>query len=343
MKKPPYSPPYQITPEIVRLIARIGEALGRLPVEHPSEIAPMLRRGNRLRTIQASLAIENNTLTLDQVTAIVDGRRVLGHPREIQEVKNAFRVYEMLEDLDPHSETDLLKAHSVLMASLVDEAGCYRSGGVGVMQGTTVVHMAPPASRVPVLMGDLFDWLKTTDAHPLIASSVFHYEFEFIHPFADGNGRMGRFWQTLILSRWRPILAWLPVETVIRNRQEGYYKVLGASDEAGDASPFIEFMLSALLESLMETDQVSDQVSDQVKQLLRIFDRDPLSASELMQRLHLSHRPTFRKNYLQPAMEASLLEMTIPDKSNSRLQKYRVTRRGAELIKKIKPSWRKTF
>lgn len=180
---------------------------------------------------------------------------MLGHPREIQEVKNAFRVYEMLED------------------------------------------------------------------------------FEFIHPFADGNGRMGRFWQTLILSRWRPILAWLPVETVIRNRQEAYYQVLGASDQAADASPFIEFMLASLLEALKETDQVSDQV----KQLLRIFDRDPLSASELMRRLRLSHRPTFRKNYLQPAMGAGLIEMTIPDKPNSRLQKYRITRRGAELVKKIKP------
>ena len=325
-----------ITPDIVRLISEISEILGGLSAANPPEIAPMLRRSNRLRSIQASLAIENNTLTIEQVTAIVDGRRVLGHPREIKEVKNAFAVYEMLENLSPFSEKDLLKAHGMLMAALVDEVGCYRSGGVGIMKGKAVVHIAPPASRVPVLMRDLFDWLKNTDAHPLIASSVFHYEFEFIHPFADGNGRMGRFWQTLILSRWRPMLAWLPVETVIRNRQEAYYQVLGQSDQQADSTAFIQFMLNAVLESLretIETDPVGDQVSDPVKRLLQLFDKYPLSASELMQRLHLSHRPTFRKNYLHPASAAGLIEMTIPDKPNSRLQKYRITPRGMGLIK----------
>lgn len=331
-----YIPPFTITPEIVRLISEISESLGGFSVTNPSELAPLLRRGNRLRSIQASLAIENNTLTLEQVTAIINGKRVLGHPREIQEVKNTFATYEMLEKLNPLSIKDLLKAHEILMAALVDESGRFRSGGVGIMKGREVVHIAPPPARVSALMHDLFAWIKDTDVHPLIASSVFHYEFEFIHPFSDGNGRMGRLWQTLILRRWRPILAYLPVETVIRNRQEKYYHVLGRSDQQADSTAFVEFMLNAILESLRETiksDQDSDHDSDQVKKLLKIFDRNPLSASDLMQKIDLSHRPTFRKNYLNPAINKGLIEMTIPDKPNSRLQKYRITPKGIAFVK----------
>lgn len=296
----------------------------------------MLRRGNRLRSIQASLAIENNTLSLEQVTAIINGKRVLGHPREIKEVQNAFAIYDIIEKLDPFSEKDLLKAHEILMSTLVAEAGRYRLGGVGIMKEKKVIHVAPPADRVHTLMNDLFAWLKDTDAHPLIASSVFHYEVEFIHPFADGNGRMGRLWQTIILSRWRPILAYLPVETVIRNRQEEYYSVLGKSDEQSDSTAFVVFMLSAVLESLREareSDQGIDQDSDQVKRLLQIFDKNSLSASSLMQKLHLSHRPTFRKNYLHPALNKGLIEMTVPDKPNSRLQKYKITPQGIAIAK----------
>lgn len=331
-----YIPPFTITPEIVRLISEISESLGGFSVTNPSELAPLLRRGNRLRSIQASLAIENNTLTLEQVTAIINGKRVLGHPREIQEVKNTFATYEMLEKLNPLSIKDLLKAHEILMAALVDESGRFRSGGVGIMKGREVVHIAPPPARVSALMHDLFAWIKDTDVHPLIASSVFHYEFEFIHPFSDGNGRMGRLWQALILRRWRPILAYLPVETVIRNRQEEYYHVLGRSDQQADSIAFVEFMLNAILKSLRETiksDQDSDHDSDQVKKLLKIFDRNPLSASDLMQKIDLSHRPTFRKNYLNPAINKGLIEMTIPDKPNSRLQKYRITPKGIAFVK----------
>jgi Fic family protein len=331
-----YIPPFTITPEIVHLISEISESLGGFSVTNPSELAPLLRRGNRLRSIQASLAIENNTLTLEQVTAIINGKRVLGHPREIQEVKNTFATYEMLEKLNPLSIKDLLKAHEILMAALVDESGRFRSGGVGIMKGREVVHIAPPPARVSALMHDLFAWIKDTDVHPLIASSVFHYEFEFIHPFSDGNGRMGRLWQALILRRWRPILAYLPVETVIRNRQEEYYHVLGRSDQQADSTAFVEFMLNAILKSLRETiksDQDSDHDSDQVKKLLKIFDRNPLSASDLMQKIDLSHRPTFRKNYLNPAINKGLIEMTIPDKPNSRLQKYRITPKGIAFVK----------
>lgn len=336
MKSIPYRPPYTITPEIVGLISKISELLGRYSAANQTGQTPMLRRGNRLRSIQASLAIENNSLTLEQVTGIIDGKRVLGHPREIQEVKNAFAVYEMIETLDPFSEKNLLKAHKVLMSALVDEVGRYRSGGVGIMKGEKVVHVAPPAKQLLLLMNNLFSWLKNTDEHPLIASSVFHYEFEFIHPFSDGNGRMGRLWQTLILSRWKPLLAFLPVETVIRNRQEEYYHVLEKSDRQADSTAFVVFMLNAILEALHETDQDSDQVSDQVKNLLRLFDKKPFSAAELLQTLGLSHRPTFRNNYLHPALDKGLIEMTVPDKPNSRLQKYRITPKGIAFVKGLR-------
>jgi len=241
-----YQPPYTITPAIVNLVAGIGETIGRYSVLAEQNLTPRLRRENRIRTIQASLAIENNTLTLEQVTAVIEGKQVLGHPREIQEVRNAFATYEAMEDWDASVEEDLLAAHELLMRGLVDETGRYRSGGVGIFRGQQLVHMAPPADRVPKLMADLLDWLENTNEHPLVASCIFHYEFEFIHPFADGNGRMGRLWQTLILRNWKPLLAYLPVETVIRDRQVDYYRVLAVADSQADATPFVEFMLGAL-------------------------------------------------------------------------------------------------
>jgi Fic family protein len=213
---------------------------------------PELRRGNRIRTIQASLAVEQNTLSVEQVTAVLEGKTVLGQPREIQEVRNAFATYEAMEQWQPHSIDDLLVAHGLLMKGLVDEPGRLRSGGTGIYQGQALVHMAPPAKQLPRLMGDLMTWLENTDAHPLIASAAFHYEFEFIHPFNDGNGRMGRLWQTLILSHWQPMLAYLPVETVIKHRQRDYYQLLGEADTLSDCSTFIEFLLQALESSLQD-------------------------------------------------------------------------------------------
>ncbi|MGR9000006.1 MAG: Fic family protein, partial [Gammaproteobacteria bacterium] len=189
---PSYEPPYTITSTILNLVSEISELIGRYTVLAEQNLTPRLRRENRIRTIQASLAIENNTLTLEQVTAVIDGKRVLGLPREIQEVRNAFAAYEGMEHWHPASETDLLSAHGLLMSTLIEQPGIYRSGGVGIFRGQQVVHMAPPAERVPYLMADLLAWLKHTEEHPLIASCLFHYELEFIHPFTDGNGRMGR-------------------------------------------------------------------------------------------------------------------------------------------------------
>lgn len=331
-----YTPPYHIIPTILNCIEQIGEALGKLRVHTSNAIVPRLRRGNRIKTIQASLEIEGNTLNLEQVTAILEGKRVLGLPREIQEVRNAFAAYEELPNWTPHSRKDLLAAHGLLMAGLADEIGRFRSGGVGIHRGRKVVHIAPPADRVPALISDLLAWLKKTNEHPLVASCVFHYEFEFIHPFQDGNGRLGRLWQTLILSRWRPVFAMLPVESIIRDRQRDYYSALGQADHAADATLFIEFMLNAILQAIEEaaqgSDQESDYQSDQVIRLLRVLRKSPRSASDIMAELGLAHRPTFRKNYLHPVLAAGLIEMIHPDTPRNRNQKYRLTARGEQLM-----------
>jgi Fic family protein len=247
-----YQPPFHLTHAMAAQIATIAELLGTWKAANSGALQPELRRGHRLRTLHASLAIEQNTLTLEQVTAVLDGRIVLGAPREIQEVRNANAAYEAMEQGRPHRLDDLLAAHRLMMQALVDDAGRLRGGGVGIYRGEALVHMAPPPSRVPALVRDLLQWLERTEAHPLVASAAFHYEFEFIHPFSDGNGRMGRLWQTLILSRWQPMLAWLPVETVIKRRQDDYYAQLAHADQRGDCSDFIEFMLAAIAESLRE-------------------------------------------------------------------------------------------
>ncbi len=223
--EPTYIPPFTVTDEITSLVADIAEVVGHLSATAAQLPTPQLRKKNRIKTIQSSLAIENNSMTIEQVTAIVDGKRVLGPPNEIQEVKNAIDAYELLFELDPFKAKDLLKAHKLMMADLVNENGKFRQGGVGVFDGERCVHLAPPAGRVPILIADLFDWVKTTKVHPLISSCVFHYEFEFIHPFADGNGRLGRMWQTLLLMRWKPIFvhhvyAPLPERSIGRDEQK---------------------------------------------------------------------------------------------------------------------------
>ena len=247
-----YKPPFEITSKIIELISNISEKIGEINSLQDSPHNILLRKENRIKTIHSSLAIENNSLSLEQITAIVDGKRVLGNPNEIKEVKNSVQAYDLLLSLNPYDEKDLLKAHKLMMQDLVERNGKYRTDGVGVFDGEKVVHMAPPAKRVPELMGDLFEWLKTSDVHPLIKSCVFHYEFEFIHPFQDGNGRMGRLWQTVILKEWKEVFAWLPVETLVKENQKGYYNVLGVSDSLANSTKFIEFMLSVILNTIEE-------------------------------------------------------------------------------------------
>ncbi|NMA46735.1 MAG: Fic family protein [Lentisphaerae bacterium] len=330
MASEPCQPPYSLTPAMFRMVEEIGEALGRLRAKN-GPVEPHLRRGNRIRTIQASCAIEGNTLSVEQVTALLAGKRVLGTPREIQEVRNAFAAYERMAEWSPHSRADLLTAHGVLMAGLVDAPGRFRSGSVGIQRGEEIVHLAPPASRVPALVAELLAWLKATPEHPLIASCVFHYEFEFIHPFQDGNGRMGRLWQTLILSRWNPLFATVPVETLIGEHQADYYAALNAGNKVAACTPFIEFMLAMIRDALREivtTEQVGEQQSEQVARLLAVMGKTPLSAREIMAKLELKHRPTFLYSYLQPALACGLIEMTRPDAPRARNQKYRKTALG---------------
>ena len=264
--EPTYVPPFTITDEITTLVAEIAEKVGHLTASAGQLPTPQLRRENRIKTIQSSLAIENNSLSLDQVTAIVEGKRVLGAPNEIQEVKNAIDAYELMLELDPYKEKDMLKAHKLMMTDLVGECGRFRTGGVGVFNGEVCIHMAPPAQRVPLLIGELLDWVKTTKTHPLISSCVFHYEFEFIHPFADGNGRLGRMWQTLLLMQWKPIFAWIPVETIVKEHQQEYYAAIMKSDHEASSTPFIVFMLGCLKEALdemMESNPKSNLKSNQ--------------------------------------------------------------------------------
>jgi Fic family protein len=319
-----YKPPYVLTERIVDLVERIGEALGRAAVE---ERSLQLRRVNRIRSIHGSVAIEGNTLTEEQVTAILEGKRVIAPPREILEVQNALKAYEQLSEWTPLDEANLLTAHGLMMSGLLDEPGKYRTKNAGVAGKEGVIHVAPPADRVPFLMKQLFQWLDTTELHPLIAGAVFHYEFEFIHPFSDGNGRMGRLWQTLILSRWKPTFGDIAVESMIHEHQQDYYFAINISNADVDCAPFIEFMLNVILETIA-TEHVTEHVTEQVKLLLRILVNGESGTRDLMESLRLKHRPTFLYDYLQPAINKGLVEMTQPDSPQSPTQKYVLTDKG---------------
>lgn len=329
-----YEPPFNMTNFIIDLLMAISEQLGRITVLQSESMTPHLRKENRIRTIHSSLAIEHNSLSKEQVTAIINGKHVLGNPNEIREVQNAYQAYELMLELNPYSINDLLNAHRLMMQSLIKENGKFRSGAVGVYEGDRVIHVAPPAKYVQRQIRDLMEWYQRSNLQPLVKSAIFHYEFEFIHPFADGNGRIGRLWHTMLLGEWKEIFYWLPIEDLIRTRQNEYYDALGKSDKNGDSSEFVQMILSVIHDTLKDyednTDQVGDQENDQVKtdnpnltKLLGAIGDDTLSAVEIMSRIGLRHRPTFRKNYLNPALELDLLERTIPDKPNSRNQRYR--------------------
>ena len=243
-------PPYDITPKILKLISSISEKIGEVNANYLSRQSPQLRKQNRIKTIHSSLQIEGNTLTEVQITALIENKRVVGPQKDILEVLNAIKVYEKLDKYDFLSEKAFLKAHQVLMTGLISDAGKYRKQGVGIVKGTKLEHVAPPYKNVPYLMKDLFKYLKDSDELTLIRSCVFHYEMEFIHPFLDGNGRMGRLWQTLILMSEYPIFEFLPFETLISKTQKEYYKSLAMSDKLGKSTSFIEYMLRVIDQSL---------------------------------------------------------------------------------------------
>ena len=245
-----YIPPFTVSADAINLIAEISGQIERYAIRLEQEDGLRLRKANRIKTIHSSLAIEGNTLSEDEVRDIIDGKNVVAPIRQIQEVKNAIATYELYPTLDAFKEKDLLKAHSVMMQALVDNPGHYRHGGVGVFGEKGLVHLAPPAERVPMLMSDLFAWLKQSKDHLLIRSCVFHYEFEFIHPFIDGNGRTGRLWQSLILGKLHPLFEHLPVENMVYANQQAYYNAITASSNAGQSGPFIDFMLKEIYHTL---------------------------------------------------------------------------------------------
>lgn len=247
-----YKPPFTVSAKAINLIAKISSQLERYAIRMEQEDTLRLRRANRIKTIHSSLAIEGNTLSEGEVQAVLEGKKVIAPLKEIQEVKNAIKTYELYPKLNPFSIQDLLLAHGTMMSGLVDEAGMFRKGGVGVFDGDKPIHIAPPADRVRDLMSDLFGWLENADDHLLIRSCVFHYEFEFIHPFADGNGRIGRLWQSLILGRLNPIFEHLPVENMVYSNQQAYYHAINRSSDLGDSGPFIDFMLEEILNALVD-------------------------------------------------------------------------------------------
>ncbi|MDR3206033.1 MAG: Fic family protein [Candidatus Methanoplasma sp.] len=324
-----YSPPFTISDRAIGKISDISEKLGLLDAARSSP-DPRLRRANRIRSIRSSLAIANNSLTLEQAASAIDGKHVLGPPQDILEAKNAFAAYGGIGAYDPYAAEDLLDAHLKMTGGVVSDAGRFRPSRVGVFRGKKVVYIAPPAGMVPKLTCDLLSWARRSEAHPLIKSCVFHYEFEFIHPFSDGNGRMGRLWHTLLLSRWKPLFEWIPTESMLEKHQKEYYDAISGSTENTDSGIFIDFMLGIINDALDEfmTDQETDQETDhgniRARRVADCLSGGSLPASEIMAMLGLSHRQTFRDNYLRPAMELGLVEMTHPENPKNRNQRYRL-------------------
>lgn len=324
-----YKPPFTITNKMLSYVSSISEKIGQITTNSSLEAKPHLRRNSRIKSIHSSLKIEANSLSLGQVRDVINGKTVLGQQKEIQEVKNAYDAYEHLSEIDPYDIWYLKRFHGIMTKYLVEESGKFRSGEEGVFNGDRCIFMAPPARLVPQLMDDLFTWMKEAqdDVHPLILSSVFHYEFVFIHPFSDGNGRMARLWHTAILSKWKPVFEYIPIESQIEKFQDEYYEAIAQCHAAGESTVFIEFMLSQIDKIL---DDISAQISDKneylpetVKKLIEVMEYDvPYTSNALMEKLGLKAREGFRRNYLRPAIEMDLIRMTIPDKPNSRNQRY---------------------
>lgn len=324
-----YEPPFTITNRIVFYVASISEKIGRITLLSDMEAKPHLGKNNRIKSIHSSLKIEANSLSLNQVRDVINGKLVLGEQKEIQEVKNAYDAYEKILELDPYSIDDLKKFHGIMTRYIVEESGDFRRGEEGVFNGEQCIFMAPPAQYVPQLMNELFGWMREaqTKVHPLVLSSVFHYEFVFIHPFSDGNGRMARLWHTAILSKWKPIFEYIPIESQVEKFQEDYYDAIARCHVEGESTFFIEFMLSQIDKILDELSvQISDdyqQIPESVQKLLAVMEYDiSYTGNALMEKLGLKSREGFRRNYLRPAMEMHLIHMTIPDKPNSRNQRY---------------------
>lgn len=324
-----YAPPYEITNKMLDYVASISEKVGRVSERSGLTSRPHLRRNNRIRSIYSSLRIEANSLSLGEVRDVIDGKLVLGEAREIQEVKNAYSAYEQLPVLDPYRLEEMQRIHEIMTRYLIEESGVFRSGEEGVFNGNECIFMAPPAKYVPQLMQSLFEWMNSNKniAHPLILSAIFHYEFVFIHPFSDGNGRMARLWHTAILAKWKPVFEYLPIESQIEKLQDGYYQAIMQCHADGSSNRFIEFMLeqidAILNELLAQTGRTGAEVSQYVQKLLAVMENGtPYTACELLKLLSLKSRESLRRNYLNPALAHGLIKMTLPESPTSRNQRY---------------------
>ena len=324
-----YKPSFAITNEILSYVSSISEKIGCITAIGNLEAKPHLRKNNRIKAIHSSLRIEANSLSLGQVRDVINGKIVLGEQKEIQEVKNAYDAYERFSEIDPYSMKDLKKFHGIMTKYIVEESGEFRRGEEGVFNGEQCIFMAPPVRFVPQLMNQLFNWMKEAhgNVHPLILSSVFYYEFVFIHPFSDGNGRMARLWHTAILSKWKTVFEYIPIESQIEKFQDEYYDAIAKCHIDGTSTIFIEFMLSQIDKILDDISaQISEdqeQLSEYIKKLLKVMEYEiPYTSKALMEKLGLKSKEGFRRNYLRPAIDMNLIRMTIPDKPNSRNQRY---------------------
>ena len=324
-----YNPPYEISNKMIDYVAEIMEKVGKMDNFTNLNKMPILRRNNRINSIHSSLAIEANSLTINQVKDVINGKLVIGPQKEIQEVKNAYNAYEKIKEINPYSIKDLKKLHGIMTFLTVDESGEFRKGNEGVFDGDKCIFMAPKPEFVDSLMNQLFNWMKKSKekVHPLILSSIFHYEFVFIHPFSDGNGRMARLWQNILLSQWKEIFEYVPIESQIKKYQNKYYKVINNCNKNGNSNEFIEFMLQMInevLEEVLETiNKEISHISIYVSKLLDVMDYNiPMSSNEIMEKLGIKSKETLRANYIDPAIENGLIKMTLPDKPTSKNQMY---------------------
>lgn len=324
-----YIPPYTISNKMLELVSEISEKIGKINSHRELESRPYLRRNNRIRSIHSSLKIEANSLSLSEVRDVINGHLVLGDQKEIQEVKNAYEAYEHISDINPFSLADLKKIHGIMTYRTVNESGVFRKGDEGVFSGDKCIFVAPPPQMVDSLMNDLFAWMKKSEGvdHPLILATVFHYEFVFIHPFADGNGRMARLWHTVILYRWRNVFEYIPLESQIEKYQTEYYEAIAQCHVNGNSDRFIEFMLEMIYQILDEViaqiRKSDSETSEYVKRMLDVMEYDiPYTSNAIMEALGLRSKETLRKNYINPAIELGVIRMTLPDKPNSKNQRY---------------------
>lgn len=324
-----YVPPYTISNRMLELVADISEKVGRISSHKELESKPHLRRNNRIRSIHSSLKIEANSLSLSEVREVINGQMVLGDQKEIQEVKNAYEAYKKIPEIDPSSISELKKIHGIMTYRTVNESGVFRKGEEGVFSGDQCIFVAPPPHMVEELIKDLLSWVKENEGvvHPLIMAAVFHYEFVFIHPFADGNGRMARLWHTVILYRWRNIFEYIPLESQIEQFQTEYYDAIAKCHVNGNSDVFIEFMLDMINQILdkvlIQMKRADADISEYVKRMLHVMEFDvPYTSNAIMEALGLKSKETLRKNYINPALELGLIRMTIPDKPNSKNQRY---------------------